>query len=78
MTIQIYSILEVDGIVSRRCKDFTGDFFEHLKLVSNTYYESLELRDELDRLASKCVATVQTYDNETTNSEAFELGATQV
>ena len=71
LTIQIYTILEVDAIVSRRHKYFTGDLFEHLKLVSNTYYDSLESRDELARLTSKCVVVVQTYDNETTNSKAF-------
>lgn len=65
--------LEVDAIVARRRKDFTGDFFEHLKLVSNTYYDSLESRDELARLASKCLAAVQAYDNAAADSEALNL-----
>lgn len=64
---------EVDAIVARRRKDFTGDFFEHLKLVADTYYDSLESRDELARLAAKCLAAVQAYDNAAVDSEALSM-----
>lgn len=64
---------EVDAIVARRRKDFTGDFFEHLKLVADTYYDSLESRDELARLAAKCLAAVQAYDNAAADSEALSV-----
>ena len=38
------SPMDVNAIVVRRRKDFTGEFFRHLSLLSETY-DSLEDRD---------------------------------
>eukprot|EP00252_Welwitschia_mirabilis_P018520 TRINITY_DN4113_c0_g1_i5.p1 TRINITY_DN4113_c0_g1~~TRINITY_DN4113_c0_g1_i5.p1 ORF type:complete len:367 (+),score=71.19 TRINITY_DN4113_c0_g1_i5:44-1144(+) len=37
---------EVTAIVARQRKDFNGEFFEHLKLVADSYQDSLQIRDE--------------------------------
>lgn len=38
------SPLDLNAIVAKRRKDFTGEFFRHLNLISETY-DSLEDRD---------------------------------
>eukprot|EP00252_Welwitschia_mirabilis_P018518 TRINITY_DN4113_c0_g1_i3.p1 TRINITY_DN4113_c0_g1~~TRINITY_DN4113_c0_g1_i3.p1 ORF type:complete len:381 (+),score=74.56 TRINITY_DN4113_c0_g1_i3:44-1186(+) len=41
---------EVTAIVARQRKDFNGEFFEHLKLVADSYQDSLQIRDAMDKL----------------------------
>lgn len=36
---------EVSQIVSRRCKDFTQEFFEHLHTVAESYYNDPAKQD---------------------------------
>jgi len=38
------SPMDINAIVARRRKDFTGEFFHYLSLISDTY-DSLEDRD---------------------------------
>ncbi|GLJ49897.1 hypothetical protein SUGI_1060710 [Cryptomeria japonica] len=54
--------LEIDTIVARRRKDFTRDFFEHLKIISDSHQNNLEAKDELARIASKCLTALQAHD----------------
>ncbi|KAH9296022.1 hypothetical protein KI387_039610, partial [Taxus chinensis] len=63
--------LEIDGIVARRRKDFTGDFFEHLKIVSDSYLNNLEAKDELARVAAKCLKALEVHDKAIVDYEAL-------
>ncbi|KAJ4714612.1 Endoribonuclease E-like protein [Melia azedarach] len=53
---------DVNAVVARRRRDFTGEFFRYLILVSETH-DSLEDRDAVARLATKCLSAVSAYDN---------------
>ncbi|KAJ1690820.1 hypothetical protein LUZ63_014975 [Rhynchospora breviuscula] len=54
--------LEIMAIVARRRKDFTEEFFVHVRDVAESYYENPEKRDELINLGKACLAAVQSYD----------------
>lgn len=56
------SPMDINAIVASRRKDFTGDFFRHLTLLSETY-DSLENRDAVARLGARCLSAVSAYDN---------------
>uniref|UniRef100_A0A5B7BMR6 Uncharacterized protein n=1 Tax=Davidia involucrata TaxID=16924 RepID=A0A5B7BMR6_DAVIN len=53
---------DINAIVTRRRKDFTGEFFRHLTLLSETN-DSLEDRDAVARLGARCLSAVSAYDN---------------
>uniref|UniRef100_A0A7N0TMS0 Uncharacterized protein n=1 Tax=Kalanchoe fedtschenkoi TaxID=63787 RepID=A0A7N0TMS0_KALFE len=53
---------DINAIVTRRRKDFTEEFFRHLTLLSETF-DSLEDRDAMARLGTRCLAAVSAYDN---------------
>lgn len=53
---------DINAIVAKRRKDFTGDFFRHLTLLQQTY-DTLEDRDAVARLAARCLSAVSAYDN---------------
>nr|CAD1839399.1 unnamed protein product [Ananas comosus var. bracteatus] len=53
--------LDINAIVARRRKDFTGEFFRHLTVFSNTY-DNLDDRDAIVRLGAKCLSAVRAYD----------------
>ncbi|KAL0332405.1 UNVERIFIED_CONTAM: hypothetical protein Scaly_2142000 [Sesamum calycinum] len=54
--------MDINAIVAKRRGDFTGDFFRHLTLLSETY-DSLEDRDAVARLGARCLAAVSAFDN---------------
>ncbi|KAK9216074.1 hypothetical protein WN944_008081 [Citrus x changshan-huyou] len=62
---------EVSQIVSRRCKDFTQEFFEHLHTVAESYYNDPAKQDDIAKLGKLCVAAVQAYDTTTESIEAL-------
>ncbi|GBG69060.1 hypothetical protein CBR_g3758 [Chara braunii] len=53
---------ELDALVLRRRKDFTSDFFKHMKLVAETYYDDLTKQDEMTSLATKVLSAVENHD----------------
>ncbi|GMY12037.1 endoribonuclease E-like protein [Fagus crenata] len=53
---------DINAIVARRRKDFTGEFFRYLTLLSETY-DSLEDHDAVARLGARCLSAVSAYDN---------------
>ncbi|KAF8411321.1 hypothetical protein HHK36_003868 [Tetracentron sinense] len=57
---------DINAVVARRRKDFTGEFFRHLTLLSETY-DSLDDRDAMARLGAKCLSAVCAYDNTVEN-----------
>ncbi|KAL0450086.1 UNVERIFIED_CONTAM: hypothetical protein Slati_1565000 [Sesamum latifolium] len=54
--------MDINAIVAKRRGNFTGDFFRHLTLLSETY-DSLEDRDAVARLGARCLAAVSAFDN---------------
>ncbi|KAK6151070.1 hypothetical protein DH2020_016002 [Rehmannia glutinosa] len=54
--------MDINAIVATRRRDFTGDFFRHLTLLSETY-DSLEDRDAFARLGARCLSAVSAFDN---------------
>ncbi|KAL4386460.1 hypothetical protein GQ457_09G010980 [Hibiscus cannabinus] len=52
---------DINAIITRRRKDFTDEFFRYLNLVSETC-DGLEDRDEIARLAARCLSAVGAYD----------------
>ncbi|KAL2348972.1 hypothetical protein Fmac_002972 [Flemingia macrophylla] len=62
---------DINAIVARRRKDFTGEFFNYLSLLSDTY-DSLEDRDGIARLGSRCLSAVSAYDNTLENIETLD------
>ncbi|KAG9140892.1 hypothetical protein Leryth_010426 [Lithospermum erythrorhizon] len=53
---------DINLIVTKRRKDFTGDFFRHLSVLEETS-DSLEDRDAIARLGARCLSAVSAYDN---------------
>ncbi|KAJ8769323.1 hypothetical protein K2173_002527 [Erythroxylum novogranatense] len=53
---------DLNAIVTKRRKDFTGEFFRYLTLLSETY-DSLEDRDGIARLGARCLSAVSAFDN---------------
>ncbi|KAK9990907.1 hypothetical protein SO802_025893 [Lithocarpus litseifolius] len=53
---------DINAIVARRRKDFTGEFFRYLTLLSETS-DSLEDCDAVARLGARCLSAVSAYDN---------------
>ncbi|CAI9110558.1 OLC1v1010609C1 [Oldenlandia corymbosa var. corymbosa] len=53
---------DLNAIVSKRRKDFTGEFFRHLTLLSETL-DGLEDRDAMARLGARCLTAVSAFDN---------------
>ncbi|KAK9061943.1 hypothetical protein SSX86_019127 [Deinandra increscens subsp. villosa] len=56
------SPMDINAIVTRRRKDFTGEFFRYLTVVQETH-DSLEDRDAVARLGARCLSAVSAYDN---------------
>ncbi|KAH9604738.1 hypothetical protein KSS87_014718 [Heliosperma pusillum] len=53
---------DVNAIVAKRRRDFTGEFFRHLKLLQQTY-DGLDDRDAVARLSARCLTAVSAYDS---------------
>lgn len=53
---------DINAIVTRRRKDFTGEFFRYVTIMSETF-DSLEDRDAMSRLGARCLSAVSAYDN---------------
>ncbi|KAJ0988223.1 hypothetical protein J5N97_006579 [Dioscorea zingiberensis] len=64
--------MDINAVVARRRKDFTGEFFHHLTVLSDTY-DSLEDRDSMSRLGAKCLSAVSTYDNVVDQLETLDV-----
>lgn len=54
--------MDFSAIVARRRKDFSKEFFHHLNVLAGTF-DSLEDRDAIARLGTKCLAAVRAYDS---------------
>lgn len=52
---------DINAIVARRRKDFTGEFFRHLNFLLNAY-NGLDERDAIVRLGAKCLSAIHAYD----------------
>lgn len=52
----------IDAIVARQRKDFTEQFFEHLRLRIQASFDDGNRRKEIDAIAKSCLRVVQEYD----------------
>ncbi|CAN0917598.1 Uncharacterized protein At4g37920 [Linum grandiflorum] len=62
---------DLNVIVAKRRKDFTGEFFRHLGLLADTY-DSLEDGDDIARLGARCLSAVSAFDSTLENLETLE------
>ncbi|ESR39450.1 hypothetical protein KPL70_019937 [Citrus sinensis] len=62
---------DINAVVARRRKDFTGEFFRYLSLVSETH-DSLEDCDAVARLATRCLSAVSAYDKTLEHVETLD------
>eukprot|EP00271_Cylindrocystis_brebissonii_P023483 TRINITY_DN9769_c0_g1_i1.p1 TRINITY_DN9769_c0_g1~~TRINITY_DN9769_c0_g1_i1.p1 ORF type:complete len:743 (-),score=174.47 TRINITY_DN9769_c0_g1_i1:830-3058(-) len=53
---------ELDQLVLRRRKDFTGAFFDHLRLLCDAQYRSPERQEELAAMATRVLTAVNSHD----------------
>ncbi|KAL8130138.1 hypothetical protein V2J09_019293 [Rumex salicifolius] len=67
---------DINAIVTRRRRDFTGQFFRHLTLLSETC-DSLEDRDGIARLGARCLSAVSAYDNTLGIIDTFDPAQTK-
>ncbi|CAI8590437.1 unnamed protein product [Vicia faba] len=67
---------EISNVVSKRRKDFTNEFFEHLYVVTESYRDDAEKQNELAKLGNACLAAVQAYDGATESIE--QINAAQL
>ncbi|CAI0430855.1 unnamed protein product [Linum tenue] len=67
---------DLNVIVAKRRKDFTGEFFRHLGLLSETY-DGLEDRDDIARLGARCLSAVNAFDSTLENLETLESAQTK-
>ncbi|XP_002980392.2 uncharacterized protein At4g37920 [Selaginella moellendorffii] len=63
---------EIDVIVAKRRKDFTSDFFKHLRVLCDANHSNLDRREKLAQLAARCLASVEEYDKGAENSVALD------
>jgi len=52
---------DINAIVARRRKDFTGEFFRNLNFLVDAY-NGLDERDAIARLGAKCLSAIHAYD----------------
>lgn len=52
---------DINAIVARRRKDFTGEFFRNLNFLTNAY-NGLDEQDAIVRLGAKCLSAIHAYD----------------
>ncbi|KAF9610785.1 hypothetical protein IFM89_024894 [Coptis chinensis] len=65
------SASDISGLVARRRKDFTKEFFVHLHTVAESYYDNPSEQNDLAKLGNTCVAAVQAYDTASESIEAL-------
>ncbi|MCO5554478.1 hypothetical protein L7F22_008007 [Adiantum nelumboides] len=53
---------ELDVVVAGRRKEFTNAFFQHMTLLCEASSNRLDRRDDLARIAAKCLAVVEAHD----------------
>lgn len=64
---------ELDTVIANRRKDFTNDFFQHLELLCQAAYDRADHRDDLARLAAKCLAAVEAHDRAAEDDVAISI-----
>ncbi|KAL4577559.1 hypothetical protein LXL04_013668 [Taraxacum kok-saghyz] len=65
------SPMDINAIVTKRRKDFTGEFFRYLTVVQETR-DSIEDRDATARLGARCLSAVSAYDNTLETMESLD------
>ncbi|KMZ56596.1 hypothetical protein ZOSMA_93G00600 [Zostera marina] len=63
----------ITEIISKRRKDFTREFFQHLHTVAESYYANPIEQNALAKLGNACLAAVQAYDSTSESIEALNV-----
>ncbi|GJP52491.1 hypothetical protein CLOM_g11599, partial [Closterium sp. NIES-68] len=63
----------LEGLVARRRKDFTGEFFEHLQILCQAAHGDPQRQDEIASLAAKCVTAVDIHDKVESDEAEVEV-----
>ncbi|KAH7445750.1 hypothetical protein KP509_01G022600 [Ceratopteris richardii] len=61
---------DIYTVVTRRRKDFTLDFFQHLELLYQASYQQPDQQNDIANIAQKCAAAVEAYDKTEEEEEA--------
>lgn len=69
--------LDLNAIVARRRKDFTGEFFCYLNVLSEVY-DYPEDRDVMARLGAKCLSAVRVYDSTVERLDTLEVAQSKL
>ncbi|CAI5501591.1 unnamed protein product, partial [Closterium sp. Naga37s-1] len=76
---ELFSLVEeheaegaLEGLVARRRRDFTGEFFEHLQILCQANHDNPQRQDEIASLAAKCVTAVDIHDKVEADEVAVE------
>ncbi|KAH7301390.1 hypothetical protein KP509_23G023200 [Ceratopteris richardii] len=64
---------ELDVIVAGRRQEFSNGFFQHMTILGDSYSSRIDKRDEIARLAAKCLAAVEAHDRALEDDEAVIL-----
>lgn len=65
------SPMDINAIVTKRRRDFTGEFFRYLSVVQETH-DRLEDRDAVARLGARCLSAVSAFDNTLETVESLD------
>ncbi|KFK30422.1 hypothetical protein AALP_AA7G259000 [Arabis alpina] len=63
---------DINAIAAKRRRDFTGEFFRYVALLSETL-DGLEDRDAVARLSARCLSAVSAYDNTLESVESLDV-----
>ncbi|CAI5475584.1 unnamed protein product [Closterium sp. Yama58-4] len=76
---ELFSLVEeheadgaLEGLVARRRRDFTGEFFEHLQILCQANHDNPQRQDEIASLAAKCLTAVDIHDKVEADEAAVE------
>lgn len=64
---------ELDVVVAGRRKDFSNAFFHHIELLCDATYNRIDKRDDLARVAAKCLAAVEAHDRASEDDVAVTI-----
>ncbi|KAL5207566.1 hypothetical protein ABZP36_032001 [Zizania latifolia] len=69
---------KIGAVISKRRKDFTVEFFNHLYYVAESYHDDTEKQKELSQLVNDCVNALQAHDDTTGSLEALNAAESKL
>lgn len=69
---------KIGAVISKRRKDFTVEFFDHLYYVAESYHDDPEKQRELATLGNDCVDALQAHDDTSGSLEALNAAESKL